>query len=289
MLVFFFSCSHYHLKDTNSSIRSRSNSRYENNPIKKRSRSPRNSPQPEQQHQQSDQYHSTHDDQYYVSSLNSAYSNLRTPSQYQQQQQKQYQPFQQQSFQQTQPPVSDAGVSHPNEGLYEMLPADDIDTTQAPPSSQGTVQEQQANSIYDDTQNAVDVKSDEPIIEPSYTTYLNSPQIVTETATDNSSQEIVEREYSEVPTPPTPNKNERPKVVKKGKRPQSSDKYTDPTPNGVAQMKKMKSSSLKQSPNSSPTGEKQRRASESARPGFEDWSIKSTGAMTHSPLDESNV
>ena len=285
-----FYCSHNH-KDTNSSIRSRSSSRYENNPIKhkkRRSRSPRNSPQPEQQ--QPEQFHSAHDDQFFISN-NSVYSNLRRTSQQQEQQQQQYQPLQQQLLQQTQPPVSDAIVSHPNEGLYEVLPAEDIDTTQTPPQSAGAneqsvVVQQQQSSVPDNSHKDVE---DEPYIAPSYTTVINPPDTFTETFTDNSTQEVVQREYSEVPTPPTPNKNERSKVVKKGKRPESSEEYTDPTPNGVALMKKMKSSSMKQSPNSSPGEQKQRRASESARPGFEEWSIKSTGAPTYPTLDESNV
>jgi len=280
------SYSHYHLKDTNSSIRSRSSGRYENNPIKSKrhSRSPKNSPQPEQQQH----YHSAYDNQFSISN-NTVYSNLRPPQEQQQQGPQQYQSLQQQFVQQPQPPVSDTAVNHP---LYEVLPAEDVDATHAPPPSVGPTEQsplvqQQQPSVPENTEMTV---AEEPFIAASYITVVDPlTDTTTETVIDNSTQEVTEREYSEVPTPPTPNKNEWSKIVKKGKRPKSSEEYTDPTPHGVAQMRKLKSSSMKQSPNSSPGKGNQRRSSESSRPGFENWSIKSASVPTHPPLDESNV
>jgi len=196
--------------------------------------------------------------------------------------------LQKQFPQQPQLPVSDAAVTHPNESLYEMLPVD-IDDTQAPPPSVGTPKQ---SPVVQEKQTSVpETTVEEPYIPASYITVIDQPtDTITETVTDNSTQEVTQREYSVVPTPPTPNKNERTKIVKRGKRPESSEKYTDPTPNGVAQMRKMKSTSMKQSsPNSSPGERKKRRASDSSRPGFEDWPLKPTSAPTNPPMDESNV
>jgi len=138
----------------------------------------------------------------------------------------------------------------------------------------------------DDNGSAEDV----PMIEASYTTPVSKRTTsTTYTVTDNSGNGHI-LEYSDVnPSPPTPNKNEHVKVgsVRKGKRPESSDEYTDPIHNGVANFQRMKASSVKsKSTDTSPIDDtsKQRRASESVvsashRKDFEDWPIKSSASL----------
>ena len=136
-----------------------------------------------------------------------------------------------------------------------------------------------------------------PYIEASYITPL-ADRTVTHTISNGDGYGL---EYSDVanPSPPTPNKNEHKKVnsVKKGKRPESSDEYTDPIHNGVANMRRLKATSVNSKTPDTPSDEggnsKQRRASESAagaahRKDFEEWPIKSPSSNA-TPAHESDL
>ena len=136
-----------------------------------------------------------------------------------------------------------------------------------------------------------------PYIEASYITPL-ADRTVTHTISNGDGYGL---EYSDVanPSPPTPNKNEHKKVnsVKKGKRPESSDEYTDPIHNGVANMRRLKATSVNSKTTDTPSDKgsnsKQRRASESAagaahRKDFEEWPIKSPSSNA-TPAHESDL
>ena len=131
--------------------------------------------------------------------------------------------------------------------------------------------------------NTGDDNGDVPIIEASYITPLPDRTVTNRTS---------DIEYSDVayPSPPTPSKKEHVKVnsVRKGKKPDSSEEYTDPMDNGMANMKRLKATSMtSKSQDSSPAevDSKQRRASESMvhRKDFEEWPIKSHVTSTVVP------
>ena len=136
--------------------------------------------------------------------------------------------------------------------------------------------------------NAGGDSEDVPIIEASYITPLPD-RTVTNRVSDGDSNGL---EYSDVvnPSPPTPSSKEHVKVnsIRNGKRPESSEEYTDPMQNGMANMKRLKATSItSKSQDSSPAAasNQRRRASESAvhRKDFEEWPIKPHGASTVVP------
>ena len=135
--------------------------------------------------------------------------------------------------------------------------------------------------------NAGDNSEDVPVIEASYITPLPD-RTVTNRVSNGDGNTL---EYSDVvnPSPPTPGSKEYAKVnsMQKGKRPNSTEEYTDPVENGIENMKRLKATSvISKSQDSSPAAaSKQRRASESAvhRKDFEEWPIKPHVASTAVP------
>lgn len=142
-----------------------------------------------------------------------------------------------------------------------------------------------------------DGNEDVPVIEASYITTPFTDRTVTRTASDGDRHGL---EYSDVanPSPPRPSKTEHKKVnsVRKGKRPESSEEYTDPMHNGVANMKRLKASSVNSKTPDTTSAEadsKQRHASESVvgashRKDFEEWPIKPTSPNA-APAHESDL
>ena len=136
-----------------------------------------------------------------------------------------------------------------------------------------------------------------PIVEASYITQCpDNSRTAMRTISDGDNPGLV---YSDVinPSPPTPSKNEHKKVnsVRKGKRPESSEEYTDPMHNGVLNMKRLKASSVisKTADTAEANSSKERHSSESAAGGahrkdFEEWPIKAQGANT-APAHESDL
>ena len=127
--------------------------------------------------------------------------------------------------------------------------------------------------------NTDDMNEDVPMIEPSYTTPIERTRTVTKKVSDGNGNVL---EYSDVvsTTPPVKSKSEHVKMngIRKGKKPDSSEEYSDPMENGMANMKRLKATKSQDSP--PVTTSKPRRASEPGthRKDFEQWPIRSTTA-----------
>ena len=257
-----------------------SNGRYEeNNPIRKRrSRSPRNSPRPDSGQQQD---HNGND--HVAIPMETIYRNLQDSQQH--------------------PQI----FYTPNNvmGHYESLAmyannGSVVEDEVKEEELQQQQQQQDETSIADDQHkpdNNDYQNGDVPVVEASYITQCpDNSRTVMHTISDGDHQGLV---YSDVinPSPPTPNKNKHKKVnsVRKGKRPESSEEYTDPMHNGVVNMKRLKASSVnsKNADTAEANSSKERHSSESAAGGahrkdFEEWPIKAQGASA-APAHESDL
>ena len=253
-----------------------STGRYENNPIRKRrSRSPRSSPPPQQQN--------NHNSDQVVLPMDTIYRNL------------------QESEQHPQISYTSAMGHYETLAMYAANGSVTGEERKYEESEQEQKQQQQQQeeevkrvmTMIDGlhkhkSDNPGDDSEDVPIIEASYITPLTD-RTVTNRISNGDGNTL---EYSDVvnPSPPTPNSKEYAKVnnIQKGKRPNSTEEYTDPMQNGIENMKRLKATtSVKsKSQDSSPAAaSKQRRASESAvhRKDFEEWPIKQHGASTVVP------
>ena len=175
-------------------------------------------------------------------------------------------------------------------GHYETLAMDagNDSVTMSEEEAQYEEQEQQeAKPTVTGADNAHQQKTDNTnevaVIEASYTTSLPERTFTVTNRVSDGNGNVVE--YSDVvnPSPSTNSKSEHVKMngTRKGKKPDSSEEYTDPIQNGMANMRRLKATKSQDSPPEATS--KQRRASE---PGvhrnrdFEDWPLKS-----HAPTE----
>ena len=255
--------------------------RYENNPIhKRRSRSPRNSPQPDAEQQQN---HNSND--HVTIPIETIYRNLQET---QQQPQILYTPNNEMEHYETLATYAKNGYVMGNEVMEEEVQQQQQQDETSAVDNQYNQQNTDSNDYEND---------DVPAIEASYITPIpDSSRTTTHTISNGNGQGL---EYSDVanPSPPILNKNEHKKTnsVRKGKRPESSEEYTDPMHNGMANMKRLKASSVNsKNPDAADSNNsKDRHSSESAmgtphRKDFEEWPIRAQGANA-APAHESDL
>ena len=227
-----------------------SNGRYENNPIRKRrSRSPRNSPQPDAEQQQN---HNSND--HVTIPMETIYRNLQETPQIL------YTPNNAMGHYETLATCTNNGCVMG----YEVKEEEEVQQQQQ--QDETTAVDNQYNQQNTDSN---DYENDDVAeVKASYITPLpDSSRTVTHTISNGNGQGL---EYSDVanPSSPIPNKNEhkKPNSVRKGKRPESSEEYTDPMHNGMANMKRLKASSVNsKTPDAADSNSsKERHSSESA-------------------------